>query len=459
VPGFEPGTEHGAVEKLLEKTRKLDLVRPGLTQLDAPSLSHADALLLDTRAVPVLSRHGDELVRALETSVESGAGLVVTGQGAAALPDSERISRLLGRQTGVQSARHVEGDGAALRLLDQRHPITECVTDLYFSHLSVTAAGATDVLPLGRLARQPPGPANPVQPSAAGTASPSVLWTRTQGRGRVVVLALEPAAGSSPGAPDREKEALSFLVARALEWVCREHPATRIPRNMPLAVERLRPQDAGCLPGLPPTKGFYRGRQMAPVMGYQAADWLMRADREETELPEKTLDSLEIRKGSTVVDLGAGAGYFSLRLARRVGPTGRVLATDVQPEMLHLLRENMAKTGIKNVEPILATESDARLPRDSVDLALLVDVYHEFSKPAEILEQVRRSLKTKPEDGVAGRLVLVEFRGEDPFVPIKPLHRTTVQQIRGEIEPAGFAFVEVKGFLPHQHILVFEREK
>lgn len=466
VPGFEPGDERGAVEKALEKTRKLDLLETGLAGLDAASLSRSDAVLLDERALHELSRRGEALVQALESSVEGGVGLVVTGRVAAALPDSKRFSRLLGRRPDGQSSQSLERGGAALRILDQRHPITECVTDLYFSRVSVTQAGGNSVLPLGRLVRKPASAVSKVT-----EAPPAVFWIRRQGKGRVAVLALalEPTAGAGPGEPHgerdphegdpRERDALSFLVARALEWVSGEHPAIRIPEYLPLAVEGLRPHDAGCLPGLAPEKGFYRGRQVAPVMSYQGADWLMRAEREETELPEKTLDSLEIREGSTVVDLGAGAGYFSLRLAERVGPSGRVLATDVQPEMLKLLRGNMARKGIKNVTTLLATESDPRLPDGAVDLALLVDVYHELSRPAEILERVRRSLKTGTENGIAGRLVLVEFRGEDPFVPIKPLHRTTVQQIRGEIEPAGFRFVEVKSFLPRQHILVFERGK
>ncbi|MBI4604149.1 MAG: methyltransferase domain-containing protein [Planctomycetes bacterium] len=226
---------------------------------------------------------------------------------------------------------------------------------------------------------------------------------------------------------------------------------------MPLAAERLGPADASTLPGLAPEKGFYRGRQVAPVMGYQAADWLLRHDREETEQPEKVLEALAIAEGATVADVGAGAGYFTLRLARRVGPTGRVLATDLQEEMLELLRGRIAEAGLKNVEAVLATETDPKLPEGAVDLALLVDVYHELARPAEALAGLLKSLRPAADGKRPGRLVLVEYRGEDPSVPIKALHRTTVQQVRSEIEPAGFKLVEVKGFLPHQHVLVFER--
>jgi ubiquinone/menaquinone biosynthesis C-methylase UbiE len=192
-------------------------------------------------------------------------------------------------------------------------------------------------------------------------------------------------------------------------------------------------------------------------MGFQGADWLVRKDREETERPEKVLDALAIAEGSTVADVGAGNGYFTFRIARRVGSSGRVLATDLQEEMLRLLRERIEKDGARNIEPILATETDPHLPADAVDLALMVDVYHELSKPAEVLTALRRSLKAGGEGKNPGRLVLIEYRGEDPLVAIKPLHRTTVQQIRAEIEPRGFKLLDVKGFLPYQHILVFEK--
>ena len=459
VPGLKPGDEPGAAEKILMKTRELDLLEKSLAELDATTLAHSNVVLLDERSLEEIARHGDGFVEALEASVDRGTGLVVTGRAAAALPNSKRFSRLLGRRGDKQSAQSLQQGGAALRILNQRHPITECVTDLYFSRASVVRVGGDSVLSLGGILRKPASAASKTRPQTTGKGPRSVFWVRRQGRGKVAVLALEPAAGSDSSEPDREKEALSFLVARALQWVSGERAASRIPKDLPLAVEHLRPHDAGCLPGLPPEKGFYRGRQVAPVMSYHGADWLMRAEREETELPEKTLDALKIRRGSTVADLGAGAGYFSLRLAERVGPSGRVLATDVQPEMLELLRENMARKGTRNVEPILATETDPRLPEGVVDLVLLVDVYHELSRPAKVLEQIRRSLQTGTLNGMPGRLVLVEFRGEDPLVPIKPLHRTTVQQIRGEIEPAGFRFVEVKGFLPQQHILIFERGK
>ena len=196
----------------------------------------------------------------------------------------------------------------------------------------------------------------------------------------------------------------------------------------------------------------YKGRPIAPTMSFRGADWLERADREKTEQPEKVLDALGIAPGSTVADIGAGTGYFTLRLARRVGPQGRVLATDIQAGMLARLAKNMRVTDLKNIELILCTQTDAKLPKDTVDLALMVDVYHELAYPAETLRQIRQALK------VHGRLVLVEYRGEDPNVPIKPDHKMKLKQITTEIEPEGFRLAQVFDFLPHQHIVVFEKD-
>ena len=195
----------------------------------------------------------------------------------------------------------------------------------------------------------------------------------------------------------------------------------------------------------------YKGRRIAPVMSAAGADWLTREDREQNEQPEKVLDALNLKEGITVADVGAGVGYFSLRLARRVGNKGRVLAVDVQPEMLELLKKNMQKEQLSNIDLILGTSLDPHLPENSVDLALLVDVYHEFQNPEKMMGGIRSSLK--PE----GRLVLVEYRGEDPSVPIKPEHKMTVKQVLFEIEPMGFRLKETLEFLPWQHIFIFTR--
>jgi predicted methyltransferase len=195
----------------------------------------------------------------------------------------------------------------------------------------------------------------------------------------------------------------------------------------------------------------FKGRVIAPAMSYQGAGWLERPDREAAEQPEKVLDALKIAPGSTVADIGAGTGYFSVRLAKRVGPQGRVLATDIQPQMLALLDENRRAAGIGNIEPILCTPTDAKLPEGQLDLALMVDVYHELAYPEETMAQVRRALKPD------GRLVLVEYRGEDARVPIKSEHKMTLAQVRAEIEPMGFRLQEVFEFLVHQRVIVFKK--
>jgi cyclopropane fatty-acyl-phospholipid synthase-like methyltransferase len=195
--------------------------------------------------------------------------------------------------------------------------------------------------------------------------------------------------------------------------------------------------------------GTYMGRTLAAPMGYQGADWLDRGDRETTDQPEHVLDVLGVKPGMTVADVGAGSGYFTVRIARRIAPNGHVLATDLQPEMLDLLRAKVKEAKLTNVVPVLATESDAKLPRGELDLVLMVDVYHELPKPAQTLAQVRAALR--PE----GRIALVEYRGEDPEVPIKPEHKTTLVQVRRELEANGFVFRSSDESLPQQRIIVF----
>lgn len=163
----------------------------------------------------------------------------------------------------------------------------------------------------------------------------------------------------------------------------------------------------------------YMGRDIAEVMSYLGADWLVRPEREEEERPEAMLDALKIKPGDVVADVGAGVGYTSARISKRVGPEGTVLATDIQPQMIKKLRENMKALKITNVKPILCTPTDTKLPDGAVDLVLMVDVYHECSDPAAVLKGLRKALKP------GGRLVLVEFRAEDPDVPIKPEHKMT----------------------------------
>ncbi len=190
-------------------------------------------------------------------------------------------------------------------------------------------------------------------------------------------------------------------------------------------------------------------REIAPVMGVGGADWLTRPERESEEHPDVALDEIGIAKGSAVADIGAGVGFYSLRLAARVGPDGKVYANEIQPGMLQLLRKNTAAQGVRNVIPVLGTDRDPKLPAGSIDLALLVDVYHEFSHPQEMIRKLRDSLK--PE----GRLVLLEFRAEDPAVPIREEHKMTVDQVVAELKPEGFRLIKRSEKLPWQHILIF----
>jgi ubiquinone/menaquinone biosynthesis C-methylase UbiE len=191
------------------------------------------------------------------------------------------------------------------------------------------------------------------------------------------------------------------------------------------------------------------GRRYAPVMGYQGAPWLERSEREEEEAPDVALDLLKIPKGAAVADVGAGSGYITVRLAARVGATGRVFANDVQPQMLNILARRLNNSKITNVTLIEGTLDDPKLPPASVDLALMVDVYHELSHPQAVLRHLRESLKP------GGRLVLLEYRKEDPTVPIKPEHKMSVAEAKMEVEAEGFTLIKVDEALPRQHILIF----
>ena len=179
--------------------------------------------------------------------------------------------------------------------------------------------------------------------------------------------------------------------------------------------------------------------------------WLERPQRVAEEQPDQLISQLKLRPGQVVADIGAGTGYFSRRLAQAVGPAGRVLAVDVQPEMLALLKDLGARLGLTNITPVLGTVTNPQLPAASVDLALLVDVYHEFDYPYEMMEGICRALKP------GGRVVLVEYRGEDPKVPIKPLHKMTQAQVKTEMAVLPLGWVQTIEVLPRQHIIVFSK--
>jgi precorrin-6B methylase 2 len=196
---------------------------------------------------------------------------------------------------------------------------------------------------------------------------------------------------------------------------------------------------------------FYMGREISHVMGHLGAGWLERPTREQEERTDLLLAALDLQPGEVAADIGAGTGYFSLPMARAVGDAGRVLAVDIQPEMLAIIERRMLAEDLFNIEMILATETDPRLPPGEVDLVLLVDAYHEFSHPLEVMIAVAKSLSAR------GRVVLVEYRGEDPAVPIKPLHKMTVAQAQREMAAVGLALDVVRDDLPRQHIMIFRR--
>jgi SAM-dependent methyltransferase len=195
---------------------------------------------------------------------------------------------------------------------------------------------------------------------------------------------------------------------------------------------------------------FYRGREIAAVMGFEGTPWLERPSRASEERPDLLLMELRLQPGMTVADIGAGSGYLSRRLAPIVGP-GRVFAVDVQPEMVALLTELSRKPEFKNLVPIQGDTDDVKLPPASIDLAVLVDVYHELAYPYEVMNSLIRALKP------GGRLVLVEYRGEDTAVPIKPLHKMSTVQIRREMSGLPLTWERTSERLPMQHIVVFRK--
>ena len=197
---------------------------------------------------------------------------------------------------------------------------------------------------------------------------------------------------------------------------------------------------------------FYMGREIAHVMGHEGAEWLERSQREKEERTSLLIDSLKVRPGDVIADIGAGTGYHVRRLAPKAVPGGRVYAVDIQPEMLTLLTNSMAELKITNVVPVLGVIDDPKLPTNSVDLALMVDVYHEFSHPHEMMQAICRSLKP------GGRVVFVEFRAEDPDVPIKAVHKMSEAQVKKEMAVHPLQWVETLNVLPWQHIIVFKKK-
>lgn len=200
---------------------------------------------------------------------------------------------------------------------------------------------------------------------------------------------------------------------------------------------------------VPPPLTEYLGREIAQTMHWQGADWLMRRVREDEEAPTRMRKELNVKPGMTVCDMGCGNGFHTLPLAEMVGENGKVLAVDVQPEMIEMLKKRIAAKGLKNIVPINGLYHDPKLPPDSCDMILLVDVYHEFSHPVQMLASMRAALKPD------GLLVLVEFRAEDESVPIKPAHKMSKAQIHKEMNANGFTLKREYDELPWQHLMFF----
>jgi precorrin-6B methylase 2 len=198
---------------------------------------------------------------------------------------------------------------------------------------------------------------------------------------------------------------------------------------------------------------FYLGREIAQVMGPGGILWLERPERASEEQPELAIDALGIKPGQTVADLGAGSGYYSFRIAPLVGPTGRVLAVDIEPAMLDAIAQRARREHVGNVAPVRSSAQDPNLAPGSVDLLFMVDVYHELEYPYEMMTKVRAALKP------GGRVALIEYRAEDPQVAIKPLHKMSERQVRREMQAAGFKHLQTVRTLPLQHLIVFAADR
>ena len=196
---------------------------------------------------------------------------------------------------------------------------------------------------------------------------------------------------------------------------------------------------------------FYMGREISRVMGHQGAEWLERPEREHEEMPNLLVELLKLKEGDVVADIGVGTGYIARRISPKIGETGTIYGVDIQQEMLDLLAEQMEAVGITNVKGVLGTISDPKLPPESVDLAIMVDVYHEFSHPYEMMQNICRGLKT------GGRVAFVEYRAEDSSVPIKRLHKMSELQVIKEATPHPLVWVETLDDLPWQHVIIFEK--
>ncbi len=195
---------------------------------------------------------------------------------------------------------------------------------------------------------------------------------------------------------------------------------------------------------------FYMGREISFVMGHRAAAWLNRPERIQEEMPDTVVENMNLEPNEVVADIGAGSGYFSFRIAAKV-PEGKVLAVDIQPEMLELIEAQMGQQGVTNIEGVLGAVDNPNLPANSIDAAIMVDAYHEFSHPFEMIDGIYQALRP------GGRIFLIEYRGEDASVPIRPLHKMTEEQVVREMSVFGLDWTDTLDFLPWQHMMIFTK--
>ena len=235
---------------------------------------------------------------------------------------------------------------------------------------------------------------------------------------------------------------LAFLLL-SVAWVA----ACSADQPAPTADDNTYEYKAGSRDGI---GKFYLGREISHVMGHLGAGWLERPERERQERTDLLIDRLPIDPEDVVADIGAGTGFFTFPIANRV-PEGKVYAVDIQPEMLALLTSRAESLGVNNVEPLFGSETSPQLPVDAIDLAFIVDAYHEFSYPKEMGEGLVAALRP------GGKLVLIEYRSEDASVLIKTLHKMSEEQVRREMQAIGLQWVKTEDYLPQQHVLIFEK--
>ncbi len=195
----------------------------------------------------------------------------------------------------------------------------------------------------------------------------------------------------------------------------------------------------------------YMGREIAAVMGWQGASWLEREERQQEERGDLLLRELGLKPGMAVADIGAGTGYYARRMAPLVTSSGVVYATDVQPEMMQMLAGGAKKAGLTNIKPVLGGLQSVNLPDASLDLAIMVDVYHELEFPFEVIDSLVRALKP------GGRIAYVEYRAEDNRVPIKALHKMSEAQVRKEAAAHALVWERTASTLPWQHVVIFRK--